>query len=173
MPLRVEDGFIAVFTKRNLVPADFRQQQRVVNVLRPHVLQPLIGLIVVGIVRSHDELVLQRNPKLEILPVAHHIEGRVPHHRRQALHAQHSGFARQHVAANLLVVGGLAVFRVRGRSVDIHGRLHGLNLGGLRVDVFDQLLLGRGLQRPVGELTIQSTCPEQTSAQRKGGRRQK
>src|SRR5450755_565729 len=43
--LRVEDSLIAVFEHRNLVRADFRDQQRVVDVLRTHILQALVRLV--------------------------------------------------------------------------------------------------------------------------------
>jgi len=57
MPSRVQNGFIAVL-QNGIVSVDFRDQQRIIDILRPHVFQTLVRLVAAGVIRAHDELIL-------------------------------------------------------------------------------------------------------------------
>src|SRR5277367_6683542 len=63
-------------------------------------------------------------------------------------------------SANLGVIGDFAVFRISRGRINVNGRLHGLHLGRLIIDVVDEILLGVALQRALRSLAIQSSGSE-------------
>jgi len=86
-------------------------QQRIIDVLWTDVLHRLRWIEGLHFVAAHHEAILWRNPQLELLPVAHHVERRGPHNGHQPNEVQHSRLAGQHIAANLLVVGDVPLPR--------------------------------------------------------------
>ncbi len=81
------------------------------------------------------ELVLRRNPELELLAVCHHVEGLVAHHRQQPDHAHHLGLAYQHVAVDLFVFGDFALLGSAGGGGNVYRGVQGLDFGGFRLIV--------------------------------------
>src|SRR5580704_10774434 len=131
----------------NLVLRDFPDQQRVVYVSRPEILQRLGDAMALNVVAPDYKAILRRNRELEVFAVAHHVERNSANDGCQSHHAQHGGLAHHDISANLLIVSDLAFLGSAHRSVNINRGLDALDSGGLAVDVSDQFLLSRGFYR--------------------------
>jgi hypothetical protein len=85
----------------------------------------------------HHKPVSRRNPHLELLAVAHHIESWSADDRKQPDHMQHRWLPRQHAAPDLFVLGDMAFVHVPSGRIYTHGRLQRLHFVRLLVDDMD------------------------------------
>ena len=164
MTLGVMQNLLAILEHRDLVfRIDGADQQRIVNILRAEVLQGLVRVVRLDVVPSHHKAVLWRDPQFELLPVADHVEGRGAHDGQQPDHMQHGGLARQHIAANLLVVGDMPLLYATGGGINVHRSLQRLNLRRLLVDAVNQICLGRFVKNSLGVGLLHRPRPKQTA----------
>ena len=138
MPFGIVQNLVTILQHRNLVLGiDGANQQRLVDILRPDAFHGLVRVVRLHLVAPYHKAVSRRNPQLELLAVAHHVESRRPHDRQQPDHVQHRRLLRQHIATNLFVVGDVALLRPACGSVDIHRRLQRPDFHRLLINAVD------------------------------------
>ena len=159
---------VAVFQHRDFrIRVHAGNQQRLVNILRANVFHGLVGDGRGYVVSSNHETVLGRDPQLECLAIADHVEGRSARRSASARSCAARPAAGQNVTANFLIVGDMALLDAAGGRVDIHGRLQGVDGFSLLVNPVDQPLLRRLLKRRCGVFVL-----DRAGAKKARGRRQ-
>src|SRR5690348_11485975 len=158
---------VAIFQDSNIFGADLAEQERVVDLLWADVLQGLVG----GkhnVIAANNELIFDRDPQFESFAIADHVEGTVADDGHEADHAQHVGFAHQHIAANLLVFGDLALDLAADGGVNVHGGIEGVNHIRARIDTVRQFVTGGGEQLGGADTVLDLAGTEKAAAQRDG-----
>ena len=119
------------------------------------------------IIAANHKLVAGWDGEAKGLPIAHHVKGAVAKHGKQADHAQHGGFAQQNVAANLGVVGYLALLAATHRGRDIYGSVEGLDECGVRIEPGNQLIPSGPHQRGGAHAALHGMGAEEAATQRR------